>query len=132
MENKKARIEELVIDVTFSKDTYHKKLDEVESEIMNKKIKLSDFEEDKLDIDDAIDSGKKFLLNMPNLWVNMSTNKKRKLQDYLFPERQYLENNEFRTTQMSSVLKAIEDKDYAQSIVAVFSGRSSMTRLHRI
>ena len=39
LESKKARIEELVIDGTFSKDTYHKKLNEVETEIMSKKIR---------------------------------------------------------------------------------------------
>ena len=118
LESKKAKIEELVIDGTFSKDTYHKKLNEVENEIINKKIQLNDYEEHKIDIDDAIDSGKKFLLDMPNLWVNMSIDKKRKLQNFLFPEELYLENNEFRTTQMSSVLRVIEDKNYAQSILA--------------
>jgi len=48
----------------------------------------------------------------------MSIDKKRKLQDSLFPEALYLENNEFRTTEISSVLKVIEDKNYAQSILA--------------
>jgi len=85
---------------------------------MNKKIKLNDSKENKIDIDDAIDSGKRFLLNMPNLWMDMSIDKKRKLQNFLFPEEIYLENNEFRTTQMSSVLRVIEDKNYCQSILA--------------
>ena len=118
LDSKKTKIEELVIDGTFSKDTYHKKLNEVETEIINKKIQLNDYEEDKIDIDDVIGSGKKFLLDMPNLWINMSIDKKRKLQDSLFPKEIYLENNEFRTTQISSVLRVIEDKNYAQSILA--------------
>jgi hypothetical protein len=48
----------------------------------------------------------------------MSTDKKRKLQDYLFPEGLYLENNEFRTIKISTILRVIEDKNYCQSIMA--------------
>ena len=62
---------------------------------MDKKIKLKDYEENKIDIDEVIDSGKRFLLDMPNLWMNMSIDKTRKLQDYLLPEGIHLENNEF-------------------------------------
>ncbi|NQT67451.1 MAG: recombinase family protein [Actinobacteria bacterium] len=118
LEDKKAKIEELVIDGTFSKDTYHKKINEVETEILTKKIQLNDCEENSLNIDEIIDLGKRILLNLSGLWVNMSIDKKRKLQDSLFPEGIYLENNEFRTTEISSVLKVIEDKNYCQSIMA--------------
>ena len=97
---------------------YNKKISEVETDIINKKIQLNDFEDNRLDVDDIIDRGKEFLLDLPNLWVNSSIDKKKKLQDFLFPERLYLENNEFRTTQMSSVLRVIEDKNYCQSILA--------------
>ena len=118
LEVKKAKIEELVIDGTFSKDTYHKKMNEVETLILDKEIQLKEGEDDKLDIDEVIDLGKKFLLDLPNLWLNMSIDKKRKLQDYLFPDGLCLENNEFRTTKISTVLRVIEDKNYCQSILA--------------
>jgi len=52
----------------------------------------------------------------------MSTDKKRKLQDYLFPEGLYLENNEFRTIKISTILRVIEDKNYCQSIMAGQTG----------
>ena len=118
LETKKDRIVELLIDGTLPKDIYNEKISEVETEIIDKKIKLNDFEDNQLDIDDIIDRGKEFLLDLPNLWVNISIDKKRKLQNSLFPKEIYLENNEFRTTQMSSVLRVIEDKNYAQSILA--------------
>ena len=57
----------------------------------------------------------------------MSIDKKRRLQDYLFPKGIYLENNEFRTTEFSSVLRAIEDKSYAQSILAGQTGLEPLT-----
>ncbi len=123
LETKKDRIVELLIDGTLPKDIYNEKISEVETEIINKKIQLNDFEDNRLDIDDIIDRGKEFLLDLPNLWVNTSIDKKRKLQDYLFPDKLYLENNEFRTTQMSSVLRVIEDKNYCQSMLAGHCGR---------
>ena len=46
----------------------------------------------------------------------MSTDKKRKLQDYLFPEGLYLENNEFRTIKISTILRVIEDKITASQL----------------
>jgi len=119
---KKSKIEELVIDGTFSKDTYHKKMNEVEAKIINKKIQLSEFEKDKIDIDEVIESGKEFLLDLPSLWINMSIDKKRKLQEYLFPKEIYLENGKFRTTKISTILRVIEDKNYRQSIMAGEAG----------
>ncbi len=120
MEIKKDRIVELLIDGTLPKDIYiyNKKINEVETEIINKKIQLNDCQDERLDVDEIIDMGKGFLLDLPNLWINMNIDKKRKLQDYLFLEGLYLENNEFRTTEISSVLKVIGDKNYAQSILA--------------
>ena len=115
LETKKDKIEELVIDGTFSKDTYHKKMNEVEAEIISKKIQLNDCEDNRLNIDEIIDFGKGFLLDLPNLWINMNLDKKRKFQDFLFPEGIYIENNKFRTTEISSVLRVIEDKNYCQS-----------------
>jgi hypothetical protein len=53
----------------------------------------------------------------------MSTDKKRKLQDYLFPEGLYLENNEFRTIKISTISRVIEDKNYCQSIMAEHYGQ---------
>ena len=64
LENKKSRIEELVIDGTFSKETFNKKINEVETEILTKKILIDDQENNLFNIDELIDFTKKFLLNL--------------------------------------------------------------------
>jgi len=118
LESKKTRIDELAINGTFSKVTYHKNINEVETEIMAKKIQLNDYNDSKIDVDKIIELGKNFLLNLSRLWINMNNTNKRKFQDVIFSEGAYLENNEFRTTKISSVLMLIEDKNYSQSILA--------------
>jgi len=122
LEAKKTRIEELAIDGTFDKNTYLKKINEVETEIMAKKIQLSDYESGILNIDDLVDYGKRFVCNLSSLWLNLDTPRKMHLQDILFPEGLQLENGEFRTAKISPILSLIEaqndSKNDGQSIMA--------------
>ena len=60
-----------------------------------------------------------------NFWINLDTPRKRCLQDVLFPDGIYIENNRFRTTQISPILKLIEDNNDAQSILAASIRHSS-------
>jgi hypothetical protein len=115
LENKKFRIEELVIEETFTKDVYHRKNIEVETEILSKKIMLNDYEEGIFKIDELIDFAKKFLINLSSLWMNMDNSHKRDFQEMLFPEGIYLENNEFRTTQINPVLRLIQDQNNCEN-----------------
>ena len=118
LEDKKLKIEELVIDGTFSKETYLNKSHEIYSEIISKKIQLNDYENQILNVDELISYGKQFFLNLSEFWINLDTPRKRCLQEMLFPEGIYIENNEFRTTQISPILKLIEDKNKGESIMA--------------
>ncbi len=76
LEDKKTRIEDLAIDGTFDKDTYLKKINEVESEIISKKIQLSDYESGILNIDELIDYGKRFVCNLSSFWLNLEMPRK--------------------------------------------------------
>ncbi len=118
LENKKFRIDELVIDGTFSKDTYRKKLNDVETEILTKKIQLNDYEDGISNVDELIDYGKKFLLNLSSLWLKLDNTQKRKFQEILFPEGLYLENNEFRTAKISPILAIIQSQNDVKSNLA--------------
>ena len=71
-----------------------------------------------------LESGKKFQFELPDLWANMGTDKKRKLQEYLFTKEILLENNKFRTTKIRTILRVIEDKNYRQSSLAGDCGKS--------
>jgi len=104
LESKKTKIEEFVINGTFTKEVYLKKSSEIDAEIISKKIQLSDYENQIIDVDTLIKYGKNFLLNLSSFWLKLDTPRKISFQHILFPEGIYLENNEFRTTEMSSVL----------------------------
>ena len=110
LEDRKTNIEDLAIDKTFDRDTYIKKIDEVGSQIIGKKLQLSDYENGIVDIDELMDYGKNFILNLSSLWLNLDIARKRHLQGILFPEGVQLVNNEFRTTQISPILSLIQEQ----------------------
>lgn len=64
LDNRKTNIEDLAIDKTFDRDTYLKKIDEVGSQIIAKKLQLNDYEEGIVNIDDLMNWGKNFILNL--------------------------------------------------------------------
>ena len=111
LEAKKKKIEDLAIDGTFDKETYHERIDETKEEIISKQILLHDYESKVLNIDELVDYGKKVVSNLSYFWLNLDTSKKRNFQEMFFPEGIYLENGEFRTTQMSSILSSIQEQN---------------------
>ena len=118
LEDKKSKIEEFVIDGTFTKEVYLKKSNDVEEDIINKKIQAHDYENQILNVDELISYGKQFFLNLSKFWLKLDIERKRTLQDMLFTDGLYIENNEFRTGQICPILRLIEDKEYAQSSLA--------------
>ncbi|GAI10012.1 unnamed protein product [marine sediment metagenome] len=74
-------------------------------------LQFNDYENQIINVDELIEYGKNFFLNLSNFWLNLDTQRKRSLQEMLFSEVIYLENNEFRTTKISPILKLIEDKN---------------------
>ena len=111
LEDRKTNIEDLAIDKTFDRDTYIKKIDEANSQIIAKKLQLSDYENGIVNIDELMDYGKNFILNLSSLWLNLGIARKRHLQGILFPEGVQLVNNQFRTTQISPILRLIEEQN---------------------
>ncbi|MCJ7472233.1 MAG: hypothetical protein MUP02_05430, partial [Actinobacteria bacterium] len=50
-----------------------------------------------------------FVKNISRLWIESGLEQKRRLQDFIFPEGIFIENNILRTTQINPILKALED-----------------------
>lgn len=125
LEVRKTNIEDLVIDKTFDRDTYIKKIDEVNSQIIAKKLQLSDYENGIVNIDELMDWCKNFILNLSSLWFNLDIPRKRHLQGILFPEGVQLVNNQFRTAKISPVLRLIEEqKDLISDGRSIMAGHS--------
>ena len=125
LEEKKSKIEDFALDGTFTKETYLKKSNEIESEIISKKIQLHDYEDQLLNVEELICFGKQFFLNLSSFWINLDTPRKRCLQEMLFSEGITLENNKFRTAQISPILSLIEGKkDIKKEFVSSLAGES--------
>ena len=110
LEEQRAKNEEFVLTGVFTEETYLRKANEIEAKIISKKIQVSDYEKQIINVDELLDFGKKFYLNLSKFWHDLEGGQKRCLQEMLFPEGIYLENGEFRTAQKSPILCLIEDK----------------------
>ena len=113
LESNRDKIEKLVIEGTFDKGTYLRNRDEVEKQIISKKIQLEDYENGLLDVSGLIEYGKRFVYNLSSLWLNLETAQKRGFQEILFPEGLSLENGEFRTATISPILSLIKAQNEA-------------------
>ena len=122
MENKKDRIEELAIDGTFTKDRFQKKISEVEPEIKAKKVEIENLQKDTIDIDSLLNYAQYFLKNLSKLWLNSEIEYKRKLQDYIFPNGIYIEDNRCRTDNISTIFKTLSLNSKINSTLVEMSG----------
>ena len=123
LEEKKSKIEDFVLDGTFTKETYLKKSNEIESEIISKKIQFHDYEDQLLNVDELIGFGRQFFLNLSSFWIKLDTPRKRCLQEMLFSEGIYIENNKFRTANISPILSLIEGKkDLKKELASSLAG----------
>ena len=102
LNSKKERIEELAINGTFDKDRFQKKIIEVEQDIVKKEIDIGKLQKESIDIDGLLNYAQFFLKNLSNLWLKAETEHKRRLQNYIFPEGIYIENNRCRTAKLST------------------------------
>ena len=113
LEAKRKKNEELLFEGTFDKITYLRNRDEIEEQIISKKIQLDDYENGLIDVTGLIEYGKKFVYNLSSLWLNFDTAQKRGFQEILFPEGLSFENGEFRTATISPILSLIDVQNEA-------------------
>ena len=100
---KKDRIEELAINGTFTKDRFQKKIKEVEQQLISKEIAIENLQKQTIDIDGVLNYAQNFLKNISNLWLKAEIELKRGLQDFIFPQGIFIENNQGRTAKMSTI-----------------------------
>jgi hypothetical protein len=76
LEEKKARVDDLVIEGTFDKKTYTRKKGEIEKYLISKKIQLGEYDCTLINPSELIEYGKKFLYNLSSLWKDLDTPEK--------------------------------------------------------
>ena len=118
LEEKRKRVEELVIDKTFDEETYKQKAQDIKSEIMIKTIELNDGKIEADDIEACVEYCKYILGNIAELWANGDLNLKQRFQTFIFPEKIYCEGETFRTTKTAFIFKQLQSKSLPQSHLA--------------
>jgi site-specific DNA recombinase len=115
LEQNRNKIEEYLIDGTFTKDRFNRKIKEVEEKIEEKKIELNSVGREIIDSDSTLKYCEYFLNNISSLWITGDINTKRAIQDFIFPEGAYIEDGTFRTDKIATIFKVFDKKNYGKS-----------------
>lgn len=108
LKDRRNKVEELLLSGTFDEKTYKRKSEEVNHGILSKEISLQEFNNEIEDVDRYIEFCKYFLTNVSEIWLKGDINLRKKVQNLIFPDKIYFENEEFRTTQISPIFNLLK------------------------
>jgi len=115
LEDKRERINELVINGTFDRETYKEQIGSVEGKIAVKKIELSETEVEVNDINTFINYCNYFIKNISKLWVRSDVELKIQFQNIIFPEGIYYKDGIIGTTKIATIFEVLRDKNIKES-----------------
>ncbi len=122
LQSTKDRIDELMIKNVFDEATYKQKAEEINNEIMVKRIELNETKIELADIEACLNFAKFFIANVADLWINGELDLKQRFQTLLFPDKIYYESGKFRTTQTSLIFKQLQTNPIQQSDLVAPTG----------
>lgn len=109
LKEKKNRLVDLMIDGIFEKEVYETKFEEINEQIILKKLELSEASIDLYDVEAYIKYCKFFISNIANLWASADLNLKQKFQNLVFPQEIYFDKEQYRTPQLSHIFTFIKN-----------------------
>lgn len=122
LNQKKDRIDELMINGTFDEVTYKQKAEEIRNEILIKEIERNEVKIDLNDIEACLNYCKYFLSNVADLWAAGDLDLKQRFQALIFPEKIYYEKGTFRTTATALIFKQLQDETSLNSCLVAPTG----------
>ena len=123
LQDKKDRILELMIKGTLDDDTYKQKSQEIQNEILVKRLQASETEMDVNKIEACLDYGKIVLATAANFWEAADLNLKQRFQQLVFPEGlTYEKNGSFGTAPISSIFNLLQELKTDKSKMATPAG----------
>ena len=129
LEEKRDKIEDLMIEGKIDEETYKRKIKEVRQEISEKQMDLSETTIKLNDIDSCLEYSKWFLANISNLWFNASVNVKQRVQTLLFPDKiTYNQNGSFEPTVTALIFKQLAGKTPEEYNLATPTGFEPVLR----
>ena len=118
LENRKARIDELMIQGTFDEETYKEQLEQLEQQRMVRQLELNEAKIERNDIEACLNYCNAFLKNLAKLWANADVNLKQRFQNLVFPQGIKYEGGSIGTALISPIFKLLQQENSEQSIMA--------------
>lgn len=122
LQDRKSRLDELMITETIDEQTYKENILAVRNEIQVKEIELSEARIELNDVEAKLSYCKSFLANIAKLWDNADLNPKQRFQNLIFPEKIFYENGNFRTTATSPIFKQLQQISPSKSQLVAPTG----------
>ena len=86
LESKRKKIDNLIVDEVFDKDTYRRNVEGVEEEVMVVKIELNEASIELNDVESCLNYCRFFLSNCASLWVGAELDLRQRFQNLIFPQ----------------------------------------------
>jgi hypothetical protein len=123
LQGQEERLDELLIDGTFSKEKYKQKINKISKEKLELQAQLTKMSNKILDINPILTFAEQFLSNLFLSWQEASVDGKLAIQEFLFPEGLKILENKTVLTSLSPLIFTFKDNISPISY--------SMARLHK-
>jgi ssDNA-binding Zn-finger/Zn-ribbon topoisomerase 1 len=124
LQEKKKKIEDLLIAGSFDAETYKTRSEEIQSEMMLKKLALNEQIIECNDIESCLNYCKYFLSNIADLWQNADLSLKQRFQSLIFPEGLYFDGKKFETTKIAYIFKQFQENTFQMNRLGSVARRS--------
>lgn len=122
LEEKKRRIDSLVIQGTFDEATYRENAGAIKREIVSKTVELEDLKIDLEDIRACIEYCKFYVRSISKLWLGADLRLKLRLQNQVFPSGVYCEEKIIRTKETALIFAHFQAKTKAEYQLVALRG----------
>jgi len=128
IEKRQSRLLDLLIEHTIKDDeTYRQKTEELNNELLDKKVELDENEIELNDVNECINYCKFFLSNIADLWASAELNLKQRFQTLIFPEGICFDSQKFGTAKTALIFKHLQEirnDEYSMAALRGFEPRS--------
>jgi len=114
-ERKQRLIEAFVYQQAIDPDTYRREMDRIRDEEVVTEVELSENRMDELDVDGVLAFAEHVVLNAQRLWSEYNPQRRRHLQQVLFPEGLKFDGESFGTPVTCLFFRNLEAQEGAES-----------------
>ena len=108
LEERRDRIDELIIEGVFGEETYQAHSERIQEEIVMRRLELDEADTELNDIEACLSYCKFFLSNCAALWEQAELNLKQRFQNLIFPEGIAFDGMSFGTARPAFIFKQLQ------------------------